>query len=363
MPSRRPTRPLAALLGLLLLAGLTSACGSDAGSEGSPATEGTSATTVEEGAASTTVAEGDDPFPVTITHEFGTTEITERPERVVSVGYTEQDALLALGVIPVGVTDWYGDQPFATWPWAQEALGDAEPEVLDATDGFQYERIAALKPDLIIGTNAGMEADAYEQLAAIAPTIAQPEGADGYFSRWDEQTLLIGRAVGLEDEAQALVDDVKADFAAAAEAHPEFAGTKAVFLQNAFYEGSAIAYQDGLSTEFLTDLGFVVPPELDPFQTEDGGQAYIPVEQLEVLDVADVLIWGTEVPEDRDALEDEPLYENLEEVQDGKLVFTDGVTAGAIYFTSVLSLPYVLDQLVPALADTLAGDGPSTIGS
>jgi iron complex transport system substrate-binding protein len=134
-----------------------------------------------------------------------------------------------------------------------------------------------------------------------------------------------------------------------------------VFLQNAFYDGSAIAYQEGLSTEFLTDLGFTVPSSLDEFATE--GQAYIPLEQLSVLDDADVLLWGTENPEDRTALEAEPLYNSLQAVQDGKLVFTDGVTAGAIYFTSPLSLPFVLEQLVPAFASTLAGDGPANIDS
>jgi len=72
-------------------------------------------------------------------------------------------------------------------------------------------------------------------------------------------------------------------------------------------------------------------------------------------------LWATESPDDRTALEAEPLYGALERVQDGRLVFTDGVTAGAIYFTSVLSLPYVIDKLVPALAATLAGDGPQTI--
>ena len=36
-------------------------------------------------------------------------------------------------------------------------------------------------------------------------------------------------------------------------------------------------------------------------------------------------------------------------------MFTDGVTAGAIDFTSPLSLPDVLDRLVPALASTIAG--------
>ena len=54
-------------------------------------------------------------------------------------------------------------------------------------------------------------------------------------------------------------------------------------------------------------------------------------------------------------------FSGLQAVQDGKLVFTDGVTAGAIYFASPLSRPFVLEQLVPAFASTLAGEGPTTI--
>jgi iron complex transport system substrate-binding protein len=349
--ARPPTRVLA--LSLLAVVSLLAACGGGGDDETSSDTSGSGG--------SAESAEG--VFPLTVHHAFGTTEVPSQPERVVSVGVTEQDTLLALGVIPVGVTEWYGEQPFATWPWAQEALGDAEPEVLTTTDGFQYERIAALEPDLIIGTNAGIEEDSYERLSAIAPTIPHgEEGAEGYFSAWEDQTVLIGQALGRDADAQALVDDIKAQFHAAAAAHPEFAGTEAIFLQNAFYDGEAIAYQDGLSTAFLTDLGFEIPSELDEFAGEEAGsQAFIPLEQLPVLDTADVLIWGTEAPGDRTALEEEPLYNNLEAVEDGSLVFTDGLTAGAIYFTSVLSLPYVLDTLVPALASTLDGEGPATI--
>lgn len=101
-----------------------------------------------------------------------------------------------------------------------------------------------------------------------------------------------------------------------------------------------------------------MPDELDQYVRE-GEQAYIPLERLSVLDVADVLLWATESPDDRTALEGNQIFRRLEEVEDGRLVFTDGVTAGAIYFTSVLSLPYVLDQLVPALASTIAGEGPA----
>jgi iron complex transport system substrate-binding protein len=304
-------------------------------------------------------AETSDAFPVTVEHALGSTEIPAPPERIVTVGLTEQDTVLALGLTPVGVTDWYGEQPFATWPWAQDELGDAEPEVLSQADGLQYEAIAALRPDLILGLNAGLDEESYDRLSQIAPTVAHPAGEEGYFSPWRNQTLMIGRAVGMGAEAQALVDDIDQQFADAAAEHPEFDGTKVIFLQNAFYEGEAIAYQEGLSTDFLTDLGFEVPSELDPFVREaEGSQAYIPLEQLSVLDVADVLLWGTERAEDRDELEDVPVYQGLEEVREDRLVFTDGLTAGAIYFTSPLSLPFVLDQLVPALASTLAGDGP-----
>jgi iron complex transport system substrate-binding protein len=300
-----------------------------------------------------------DAFPASVEHALGTTVVEDEPQRVVTVGVTEQDFVMALGVTPIGVTEWYGEQPFATWPWAQDELGDAEPTVLFNTDGLDFEGIAALKPDLIIGTNAGLDEEAYGKLTAIAPTVAHPKDAPLYFSPWDDQFRLIGTALGKDAQTTAIIDDIDAQFAAARQAHPEFAGKMAIFLQNAIHDGSAIAYQKGLSTDFLTDLGFDIPSELDAFATE--GQAYIPLEQLSILDAGDVLLWATEAPTDRTALEQQPLYNALAAVKDGRLVFTDGVTAGAIYFTSPLSLPFVLEQLVPALAETVAGNGPSTI--
>ena len=336
------------------LATAVSACGSDGTNETASSTPTSPAQT-----------DGDDShagsFPVTVEHALGETTIESEPKRVVTVGVTEQDTVLAVGVIPVGVTDWYGDQPFATWPWAQDELGDAEPTVLTTSDGLDYEQIAALAPDLIIGTNAGLDDTSFATLSDIAPTIAHPVGSPTYFGPWDDQARLIGEALGRSEQMDAVIADIDAQFAAARAAHPEFEGVSAIFLQNAFYDGNAIAYQEGLSTEFLTDLGFTIPAELDEFATE--GQAYIPMEQLSVLDAGDVLLWATEGPGDRDALEAEPLYGNLRAVKEGTLVFTDGVTAGAIYFTSPLSLPFVLEQIVPAFASTLAGDGPVEIDS
>jgi iron complex transport system substrate-binding protein len=123
-------------------------------------------------------------------------------------------------------------------------------------------------------------------------------------------------------------------------------------LQNAFYEGEVIAYQAGLSTDFLTDLGFVIPENLAQFS--EGEQAFIPKEQMvDVLDGADVLIWGTETDKDRVAFEADPVFQQLRAYKEGSNVYTGGILAGAIYFTSVLSLPYVVENLVPLLAPVI----------
>lgn len=289
--------------------------------------------------------------PVTVSHKFGQTVVSQRPTRVVSVGITEQDYLLALGVVPVGVTDWYGDQPYATWPWARAALGGATPTVLKDSDGRPYAEIAKLRPDLIIGCNAGLTQADYDKLTKIAPTIAQSGKGGDFFDSWQEILRLVGEAVGKPAEATALRDKVKGQFSAAAAANPNFKGKKAIFLQGSPSDGNVIASQAGLSTDFLTDLGFVVPKDIEPF-IRKGEQAYIPLERISVLDAADTLVWGTEKDADRAVLEKIPGFANLRAVKAGRSVYTGDILAGAIYFSSPLSLPYVVEHLVPQLASS-----------
>lgn len=149
------------------------------------------------------------------------------------------------------------------------------------------------------------------------------------------------------------VADLEAKFAQAKDAHPSWEGKKAIFLQNAVYDGNFIAYQDGLSTAFLTDLGFQIPHELDEFVGE--GQAYVPLERIDVLDSADVLIWGRETDSDETALESVAGFDRVKAVAAGNSVYTGGELAGAIYFDSPLSLSYVVDTLVPLLEKTNLG--------
>jgi ABC-type Fe3+-hydroxamate transport system substrate-binding protein len=88
-------------------------------------------------------------FPITIEHKFGSTTIPERPDRVLSLGYQEHDAIFALGVTPIAVRYWYGDESDVVFPWAEDEAGDADPEILNMPSGelkLREDRRAAAGP-------------------------------------------------------------------------------------------------------------------------------------------------------------------------------------------------------------------------
>jgi iron complex transport system substrate-binding protein len=282
---------------------------------------------------------------VTVKHIFGETKIPAPPKRVVSAGFTEQDDLLAVGAVPIAVTDWFGGEPFGVWPWAQPKLGAAQPVVLNLNDGIQVDQIAALKPDLIVATNAGLDQDTYTKLSAIAPTIAQ-SGPDAFFEPWKDQATAIGQAVFKVDDMATLIAGVDEKFTTVGKNNPQFAGKKVLLLGGTFYQDSVRVSTPGWRTDFLTNMGFTVP--------DAGGELIQRAKMASVLDNADVLIWKTESDDEQAALLADPNVAKLRATIGKRNVFTGKDLAGAIAFASTLSYPAVADQLPPLLARVLA---------
>ncbi|BBX24394.1 iron ABC transporter substrate-binding protein [Mycolicibacter terrae] len=279
------------------------------------------------------------PGPVTIAHLFGETTVGEPPKRVVCAGYTGQDDLLALGVVPIAVTAWFGDQPYAVWPWAQQRLGPAKPAVLDLDNGIAVKQIADLKPDLIIATNAGVDAETYQKLSAIAPTVPQ-SGGEAFFEPWKTQATAIGKAVHQPQQMRSLIDGVDAKFADVAAAHPDFTGKKALLLagrREGGPEHGFVAAATGWRTEFLAQMGLTVADVPAVIEHDRIGST---------LGGADVLIWTTESDDERRALLDDPDIAAFE----SRSVFTTKDQAGAIAFASPLSYPLVAEQLPGPIA-------------
>ncbi len=331
------------LLLVLVLAFLVAGCGSSEDESAAPA-----------------APEADSAFPATVEHKFGTTTVPEEPQRIVVVGLTEQDTVLALGHKPIATTEWYGEQPYAVWPWAQDELGDSKPEVLSVADGFQFEKIAGLRPDLILGVNSGMQKADYEKFSKLAPTVPAGKGSTDYFSPWQQQVELVAAALGKPEEGKELIAGVEDAYAEAAAENPEFEGKTATFSQNGFYDGLIYVYPDGLSTDFLTMLGFTINPKITPLVQREGEQVGVSAERLGVLE-ADVIVFATEKPSDVAALKKVPTFDKLPAVAENRAVYTDGTLAGAMYFDTPLSLTYVLESLTPQLKTAVAGEAPQKV--
>ena len=284
---------------------------------------------------------------VTITHVFGETNVPGPPRRVVSAGYTGQDDLLALGVVPIAVTNWFGDQPFGVWPWAQPKLGNAKPVVLNLDNGIQVQRIASLKPDLIVATDAGLDEDTYQKLTAIAPTLPQSDGY-AFFEPWKDQATAIGQAVFRPDQIKSLITGVDKSFAGVADKYPQFKNKRVLLLEGKFHQDNVVA-TTGWRTEFLTQMGLAIADSVASFAV-DQQRAFIPRDKIKsALGAADLLIWTTENDNDQAALVADPDVAALR----ARSVFTTKDQAGAIAFASPLSYPLVADQLPSRIADIL----------
>ncbi|MDP8931051.1 MAG: ABC transporter substrate-binding protein, partial [Actinomycetota bacterium] len=166
--------------------------------------------------------------------------------------------------------------------------------------------------------------------------------------------------LGRESRAEELITELEARFATARTEHPEFERATAVVGLIGGKGANYHAYgpQD-LRARFMRSLGFELPAEIAELA---GDQFFTPIsrERLSLLD-ADALVWIVNSPQVREQLEDDPLYQNLEVVSEGRDIFLDvnEPLAGALSFSTVLSLPFALDQLVPQLFAAVDGD-PAT---
>lgn len=294
-------------------------------------------------------------LPVTIEHQYGSTTISEAPQRVVAIGYTEQDFLLALGVTPVAVRYWYGDEANTIRPWAQDKVEGEPPIVLNMPYGnLNYEAILDLQPDLISAVTAGITQEEYDLLSQIAPTITQTGDYINFGMPWQEVMRMIGDAVGKSAEAEAIVAEVEALFADARAHNPAFAGKSVAVVYS--YGGTYGFYtaQDSRG-RFFTDLGLVVPEELVEI-AGDSFYADISAERMDLLDQDLIAIVNLQnIEGGREGLEADPLFGQLTAVQDGRVLYMDEMTENALHFTSPLSLPFALEGVLPAL-ETIWGD-------
>lgn len=337
----------AAALGVGLLAG----CGSDSADKAGAATPAG-------GTGGTTPAAAAGVFPVTVEHAFGSTTVEKAPQRVVSVGYTDDQAILAFGIKPVGMVDQYPNPPGTSpdvntqWPWVKEKWGDSRPEVVmsNGDSGPNFEKIASLRPDLIIAVYSEIDQAAYDKLSKIAPTVGRTKAEKEPFSApWQDNALHIAKALGKADEGAALVKGIDDKLAAARQAHPEFANQTAVALS--WYKDSVAPFTTtDVRGRLVTGIGFKGQTEIDKIAD---GKFYtvLSPERIDLVNVDRIFVIADQA--DQTALKNFQLFTNLPAAKNGKVSYlldSEGPAIGAAMSQStLLSLPYAIDEMVKSV--------------
>jgi iron complex transport system substrate-binding protein len=266
----------------------------------------------------------------TVEHAMGSTTIEGTPERIVILTNEGTEALLAMGVTPVGaVQSWTGN------PWYDHISTQMEGVTVVGTEsGVNVEAIAALQPDLIIGNKTRQE-DIYDQLNAIAPTVF----AERLRGDWQENFKLYSLALNKEAEGKEVMDNYNARVAELSEKAKDQLSTE-ISIIRFMADHVRIYLKDTFAGVVLEQIGFARPEvqNVDEFMIQ-AGKEQIP--QME----GDILFYFTYEPGDGAASKNEeewlndPLFKNLEVVKAGNIhKVNDAIwnTAGGVLAANLL---------------------------
>ncbi|WP_236077806.1 ABC transporter substrate-binding protein [Rhodococcus sp. P1Y] len=300
-------------------------------------------------------------FPVTIESTLGKAEITEAPTRIATWGWSNQDALLALGVVPVAMPTFaeaqYGADDRGVLQWdaqALEDLGVQTPTLLsgDGTGAAPIEQFAEADPDLIFAPYSGLSQEEFDALSQIAPVVGYP--GEPWTASWEDQLTIAGKALGKEKEAADLVSDVESSIADAAAKYPALAGkTVTIALPNA--PGTfAVSKSDDVRVEFLEQLGLVNEPNIqkaDPSKDAEAVYFELSLEQASSIE-SDVLFVVAYDKETLTAFLTEPAVATQPVSTEGRIASTEDFSVDknfAFGGLTVLTIPYILDDVASAL--------------
>lgn len=267
----------------------------------------------------------------TIEHVMGSTTIKGTPERVVILTNEGTEALLALGVTPVGaVKSFTGD------PWYDHIADQLkDTQVVGVESEVNVEAIAALKPDLIIGNKMRQE-KIYDQLNAIAPTVF----AETLRGDWKVNFELYAKALNKEEKGKEVLDTYNTRIADLKEQLGDKLNMKVSMVR--FMAGEVrIYHKDTFSGVILGDLGFARPESQN---VDDFAERNVTKERIPAME-GDILFYFTYETGDGKGSELEkewiadPLFKNLEVAKKGevhKVSDTIWNTAGGVLAANLM---------------------------
>lgn len=286
-------------------------------------------------------------YPRRIHHAFGRTELRSAPRRLVTIGYGDEAAFLALGYRPSAIV-YSGMFASGMTPWCEPQFGAQKPELLDGSM-IDFEHIARLNPDLIVGVFSQIDAVSYNRLSRVAPTIAYRSGP--WRAGWREQTEIAGAVLGLDERARQLIAETERLLGSYGDVYSDLKGKSFTF--GSYFAGSSriVVYLPGETrVDWMIEIGMRPSPGVQRLAEAADGHvaADASLEDLESV-AADLLVMWYE-PGARAALESQRLFRMFSSVREGRyVVLEDPTEIWAASWPSVLAIPYAFPEFLPRM--------------
>lgn len=274
---------------------------------------------------------------ITIKHTLGETAVEKSPERVVVFDVPTLDTMEVLDIdTVVGV-------PTSTYPENLSKYESDDYTKVGTVKEPDLEAIKSADPELII--ISGRQADYYDQLSEIAPTISLEKDNSAYMEGVENNINIIGEIFGAEDKATEKLAEMKERIK---EAKELVSGKNALTVM--VNEGNLSVYNDNSRYAFLYQaLGFTNADKTIEDSTH--GQTvtfeYLAEENPEYLVVLDrgAATGGETTAE---SVLDNDIVKSMDAYKNGNIIYLDAYT-WYINDAGLDSVNIMIDDIVNAL--------------
>jgi iron complex transport system substrate-binding protein len=217
-----------------------------------------------------------------VQHSMGESCVPFNPQRVIVL--SGLDGVLALGVNPVATLENL-DPLFV--PYLNQAQTELPETIGLVGEQPSLEAILKVEPDLILGTSWDMDANTYQRLSQIAPTIAVELETDG---QWKEPLSKFAEALGKTAEAERILANYSDRLAEFKAKMGDRLDHMKASLVRVYPDALAFYFKTSFPGSILNDAGLQRPPAQD-VERSGQNQQRVDRELIDILDADVMFVW------------------------------------------------------------------------
>lgn len=265
----------------------------------------------------------------TVEHAGGTSKVSMRPDRVVTISIVVAAHLASVGLLPVAA-DSFAVEWLRPYKELLEELNESEVDLstiqsIGTNEEPNLEKIASIGPELILAETY-LDESLWDRLAEIAPTVivfrgdldeygeTEPSNA-GWKQAFDQAVRAVGHQGGAEQVRQSYAEVVE-------EVRSEDSSATVTFLRANDSGNFRIDGSEGFGGSVAEEAGIPLS-DLPSDGEEEGGYVSFSLERLADVVTGDVIVTTAQEsggPSSIEEIEQSSLWNSLPAVQAGRII-------------------------------------------